>query len=192
MNYTVDPGEDLNRDGWANRGEDVDGDGKFVPGPGFEDINWNGRRDTLPEPTYTWISYDSLGGLPVTRTIYADLNRNNKYDLIEPLLGGVTEAQYKITPGYDPTFVHGNTVGGFHDMEWNNNGVPDPSTAATISRTVQTVGGVAENTITYGQSDALRVRVMLTAEVQGSVTKSPENFILPILDEDYKYWTPRP
>ncbi len=190
-NYHLDPGEDNNRDGWPNRGEDVDGDGKFNPGPGFEDINWNGRRDTLPEPGYYWISYDSLGS-PVARFTYADLNRNGRYDTIEPLLGGVTEAQFKAAPGYDSIFVHDGQKGGFHDMDWNNNGVPDPATAATITRTIQTVGGVAENIITYGQSDALRVRVMLTAEAQGCVALSPENFILPILDEDFKYWTPRP
>ncbi len=80
--------------------------------------------------------------------------------------------------------------GGF-EIDWNQNGAADPVTTATISRTVQTQRGKAANEVVYGQSDALRIRVMISAESQGVVTKSPEEFILPISEEDYPYWSVR-
>jgi hypothetical protein len=199
-NFRVDQGEDRNNDGVANRGEDVNGDGRFQPGPGFEDINGNGRRDYKfnladyqtatslgqdypyqPAEAYTdlqyWV-YDTLAarGHYEWRRVFADLNGNGKWDMAEPLLDPtITDAAYASLPGYSAA------AGGFVDFDWNHNGVADPYTSVSITRTVQTIGGKATNKILYGQSDAARIEVMIWAESQGKVTKTPEKLILPIV-----------
>jgi len=48
--------------------------------------------------------------------------------------------------------------------------VDERATALLITRTVPTVGGIAENILTYGQSDAMRFKVELRAEAQGLLT----------------------
>jgi len=48
--------------------------------------------------------------------------------------------------------------------------VDDRATAMLITRTVPTVGGIANNVLTYGQSDAMRFKVELRVEAQGLVT----------------------
>lgn len=180
-NFQLDPGveEDRNQDGLANRGEDINGDGVWNPGPGFEDINGNGVRDSFPEPWKSWSTsvYDSATGeyQVVTGMDFADFNGNNKLDVVEPLLNDtLTWAEY--------TALSDAVPGGLgFDVDWNNNGVPDPNTAASIARTVQTSEGKAPNMITYGQSDANFIEVTIWAESQGVVTKSPERIILPIV-----------
>ncbi|MBN1577679.1 MAG: Ig-like domain-containing protein [Chitinispirillaceae bacterium] len=207
-NYHLDPGEDRNRDGFANRGEDVNGDGIFNPGPRFEDINHDGIRQydiSIPvEERASWWStyYD-----------YADLNHNNAWDPIEPLLvPEYTEAYYRLVG--DSAFFYGGPrtaqdtadyatirrldsiyteeaarVGGFDiDASWDGttNGIADPHTAVSITRTVQTKDGKALNMILYGQSDALRIEVMFWAEAQGVVTESPAQLVLPIVIDKEK------
>jgi len=162
----------------------LNGDGIFQPGPAFEDIDWNGVRNKYPEPWTTYTYWDSTGQ-KASRTVFADFNNNNVLDTIEPLIGitqsdsadSVYELQSKAIAGT-----------GRFDIDWNSNGVPDPATAVTIKRTVQTVKGVAENEIVYGQSDAWRIQVKIWAEGQGRITSSPEQFILPIAKDDAPYW----
>jgi len=74
------------------------------------------------------------------------------------------------------------------DMDWNWNGVPDPNTAVSIMRTVQTTNGLADNELIYGQSDAWRIQVKVWAEAQGLVTSAPEQFVLPLAEGAEKYW----
>lgn len=193
-NYVLDDGEDRNRDGILNRGEDRNGDGKFNPGPGFEDINWNGVRDTLPEPwewEYRIVDYDTLNS-PVIEPVltFFDFNGNNQFDLIEPLLGNITEEEYRDTSkGYIPG--PGGSLGQYPDIDWNENGAPDPATAVIIQRTVLTQNGRAPNMVTFGQSDALKIWIRVSAEAQGLVCKTPEEFLLPIALDDYPYWSPK-
>jgi hypothetical protein len=84
---------------------------------------------------------------------------------------------YDTYKAYEASVTNGD---GF-DIDWNQNGIADPHTAVSITRTVQTVGGKATNMIIYGQSDALRIEVMIWAESQGVVTESPEKLVLPIV-----------
>ncbi|MBD3346840.1 MAG: hypothetical protein GF401_17425 [Chitinivibrionales bacterium] len=195
-NYRLDNGEDKNRDGFANRGEDVNGNGVFQPGPGFEDINWNGIRDSFPEPAHGYVEAFDGAGNAIWDTVYLDLNANGKRDIYEPLKDpNMTEEEYRDPDrGYDSTLTWGGVrvTGGYPDIDWNQNGIPDPATAVTIERTIQTENGIAQNELVYGQSDALRIQISLSAESQGIVTVSPDEFILPILLEDVVYWRYRP
>lgn len=180
-NYTLDVGEDLNNDGFANRGEDVNGDGKYLPGPGFEDINHNGIRDMFPvEPMCT-------GCGPTGGNLFYDMNGNGVWDLYEPLLDtmpnlAAAETRYRAGAGYDA--AHGR----YFDVDQCHKGIPEPQTAATIQRTVQTANGIANNQVTYGQSDALHVQIEISCEAKGLVTQSTEKFLLPILMEDVMYF----
>ena len=88
----------------------------------------------------------------------------------------------------DSSYLANMPKGGY-DIDWNQSGIFQPSTTVLITRTVQTVGGLANNEIIYGQSDALHVQVKAWAEAQGNVTSSPEQFILPIAEGDQKYFT---
>ncbi len=205
-NYTCDPGEDRNNDGYANRGEDLNGDGKYIRGPKFIDVNGDGKRQFNPR-------------LPVEERyrcyndywVFADLNSNNRWDPIEPLMEpeylaayeslqsdsafiyypdirtAADSAAFKVLAYYDSLYVNGagyHKKFGSYDIDADNNGVPDPNTAVAITRTVQTIGGKALNKITYGQSDALRIEVMMWAESQGVSTLTPEQIILPIVKDD--------
>jgi hypothetical protein len=70
------------------------------------------------------------------------------------------------------------------DIDFNNNGVCDPSTAVSITRTVQIKNGKALNQIIYGQSDANVIEITIKAESKGVVTKSPEILVLPIIKDE--------
>jgi hypothetical protein len=198
-NYRLDPGEDRNRDGVANRGEDVNGDGVYNPGPPFEDINGDGiRQYNLKSPVET----PSYCGLEY---LFTDFNRNGQFDPIEPLLDNEYQRIYTTLRG-DSVFLRGaltaadslrldslkyldsvyeeqeNAAGGF-DIDENLNGIADPNTAVSITRTVKTQDGKALNTILYAQSDALHIEVMVWAESQGVVTETPAQLILPIVKD---------
>ncbi|MBD3241455.1 MAG: hypothetical protein GF331_12775 [Chitinivibrionales bacterium] len=191
-NYQLDQGEDRNFDERLNRGEDWNGDGMYHPGPGFEDINANGRRDRWPEPYRfydRWTTEEIMDTVADTvtgyrnvlkpDTAYADYNHNGILDTIEPLLNEhldstMTWQEYKTLEAAAP--------GGQFDRDHDGNGVADPATAVSITRTVQTVGGKATNEIIYAQSDAWKIEVKLSAESQGVVTKSPEVLILPVIE----------
>jgi hypothetical protein len=192
----------------ANRGEDVNGDGKFTPGPPFEDINHDGIRQydqRLPVEN----SYLCLGH---SDTIIGDLNRNNFLDPIEPLKSPEYMAVYHQLIGnnalgsgssgpktpedvvalatlnrLDSIYTEqARAVGGFDiDVcrDGSANGIADPNTAVSITRTVQTKDGKALNKILYGQSDARRIEVMFWAESQGAVTESPAKLILPVIGD---------
>ncbi|MBN1307046.1 MAG: Ig-like domain-containing protein [Chitinispirillaceae bacterium] len=200
-NYHLDPGEDRNRDGVANRGEDVNGDGIYNPGPRFEDINHDGIRQYNLSFPVEERSHCSLYG-------FADFNTNNAWDPIEPLIDPEYLAAYSRLVG-DSAFLYGvlrtaqdtadfatlqrldsmytaqaAAVGGFDvDASWDGttNGIPDPHTAVSITRTVQTKNGKALNKILYAQSDAWRIEVMFWAEAQGVVTETPAQLVLPIV-----------
>lgn len=197
--YTLDMGEDKNRDGLPNRGEDLNGDGIFNVGPAFEDINWNGRRDMIPEPIHPDTSRNE--------SMFADFNNNNLLDLWEPL----TEPDYYsayikyiqgLATAADSAYIRNSdnvywsaailaNNGNGYDIDWDANGISDPSTAISTTRTIQTVNGVASNSLIYGQNDGWRIQATLSAESQGLVTISPETFILPISKEDKPYWSYR-
>lgn len=202
-NYVLDPGEDRNRDGIANRGEDVNGDGKFLPGPPFLDINRDGLRQyNVNAPVETRHQCGSY-------TKFADLNANGYWDPIEPLLDSAyMNAYYRLQADsamwFNTAFTHTDSIdfatlrrmdslyttySGFHanfghyDIDYDLNGIADPNTAVSITRTVKTEGGKALNEILYGQSDANRIEVMIWAESQGVVTETPEKLILPIIQD---------
>jgi hypothetical protein len=200
-NYRLDPDEDRNHDGVLNRGEDVNGDGLYYTGPGFEDINHSGYRDKCPGPEDStsicpepyriysrWRSralIDSLTGDTTgwenyldADTAYMDYNGNGALDTIEPLL----DPAYKNMTWTEYTAWRDTAAGGLgFDLDYDKNGVADPSTAVSIKRTVQTEGGKATNEILYGQSDANKIQVMISAEAQGVRCLSPEIVILPII-----------
>lgn len=200
-NYHLDPGEDRNRDGVANRGEDINGDGKFTAGPAFEDINQDGRRQ-----------YNIYSPIETRRTCgnelwFADINANSAWDPIEPLanpeyLAAYTRLQNDSCLWYNTLYdaqdstdfatitrldslyrAQGEAQGGYDIDAWPYNGIADPQTAVSITRTVTTKGGKALNKILYGQSDANRIEVMIWAESQGVVTETPEKIILPIISD---------
>ncbi len=185
-NYQLDPGEDRNGDGVASRGEDIDGDGIFTPGPPYLDINKNGKRDYLPgDVVEPWkvanTIVDSLGNILHQDTIFADFNGNGVRDTYEPLIGwasSMTDSAYTAQLNAYKAAHHG--MG--YDIDTDpKNGVADPQTTVSITRTVQTVGGKAANLVMYGQADAWKVEIMIWAESQGVKTLSPAQLILPIV-----------
>lgn len=206
-NYRLDPGEDRNGDGYANRGEDVNGDGKFILGPAFIDVNGDGIRQYDPlHPVEELSPCTSSDG-----SWYADLNKNDRWEPIEPLDNTVyLNAFYRLVASgafrryplinsaqdsidfatiftldslYEsqPGFV--NRYMPF-DVDANRNGIADPITAVSIKRTVTTKDGKALNEIIYGQSDAGRIEVTLWAESQGIVTQAPDVLILKIVTDE--------
>jgi hypothetical protein len=206
-NYRLDPGEDRNGDGILNRGEDINGDGKFILGPRFIDINGDGIRQYDPlHPVEELSPCTSTDG-----TWYADLNKNDRWEPIEPLddptyldayyrliASGAFRRYPLITSAQDsidfatifaldsiyeshPGFI--NKYMPF-DVDANRNGIADPITAVSIKRTVTTKDGKALNEIIYGQSDANRIEVTLWAESQGIVTTAPDILVLPIVSDE--------
>jgi adhesin/invasin len=203
-NFKLDPGEDRNGDGFANRGEDLNGDGIYNPGPAYEDINHNGIRDIIfgsAEPPHVCSNGD---------TVLPDLNQNGFWDPIEPLLDAdyltaydslrshgafmkiyrkqplstadsgywshlcIRDSAYMSGPGFIPA-LHS------YDFSWTAQPYPQPSPAVSITRTVQTSGGKAINTIVYGQTNANKVEVMVWAECQGVVCEFPLQQVLPVI-----------
>jgi len=205
-NYRLDPGEDRNGDGIANRGEDINGDGKFVLGPRFIDINGDGIRQYDPLHPVEELSPCTSSDGPW----YADLNKNDRWEPIEPLdnptyldayyrlvASGAFRRYPQITSTQDsidfaviftldslyeshPDFI--NKYMPF-DVDANQNGIADPITAVSIKRTVTTKDGKALNEIIYGQSDAGRIEVTLWAESQGVVTQAPDILILKVVSD---------
>jgi adhesin/invasin len=205
-NYKLDPGEDRNNDGCANRGEDINGDGKYLRGPDFEDINGDGFRQYNP-----LLPVEEIHTCYNNKATIADLNNNGMWDPIEPLTNPSYLKAYETLLGdsafyYFPFIRNAIDSAAFHtlayhdslyengpgyikelgcyDPDMNNNGVPDPSTAVAITKTVETQGGKALNKIIYGQSDATHIEVMIWAESQGVVTKTPEQLVLPVVKDN--------
>lgn len=185
-NFKRDPDESDYTGYPLHRGEDLvwyAGDRRFNPGPPFWDYNCNGRRDydstfKLFQPAEPYIVDDS-GNIH-----YIDINKNNKRDWYEPLVDTtISDAEYEADPDFIPGY-------GYPDVDWNNNGAPDPLTTIIILKNIKTGNGQASNRLTYGQSDALRIQVKIWVESEGISSKSPEIFMLPILEDDYKYFRP--
>ncbi len=273
-NLRLDADEDSNLDGVLQRGEDLNGDGVLNLGPGFYDLNRDGRRTMNGEPRKIWVSSYTNAGKPVYDTVFADFNSNGYWDPIEPLRMPEYRRAYDIVlPGkpqpperpvkpsapalptlnsgdstradtaayvqdsiqyenaceqyrtdsiayefaqqqylwemdaftkQDSTYAEGKRIidsidaiyastelaVGPYDIDWNENGQAEPRTTAGITRTLQTSKGIAQNTIIYGQSDGLRIRIRVTAESNGVVTKSPQEFMLPITEQDAEKWSP--
>jgi len=207
-NFRLDPGEDRNNDGVLNRGENVDGDkntssGKdnWVLGPGFSDINGDGIRQYN-----RYIPVEPIAPCDIPYR-YADFNMNNMWDPIEPLSNSVYMTIYNRLLGhgtfwrerYEPDSLSAQDIADLksldsldaiyslnspYDIDYQNNGVCDPSTAVSITKTVATKNGKAVNQIIYGQSDATHIEVTIKAESKGVVTKSPEIIILPIIKDE--------
>jgi hypothetical protein len=206
-NFKLDPGEDRNRDGFANRGADLNGDGIYDPGPAYEDINHNGTRQfdwRVPvEPLYTCA--DSIQR-------FADINGNGVWDPIEPLIDPVYLNAYHTLqvdgvyfkllknqpfPASDSALLKtlatmdSQYAAGAHfipqlnsyDFSWNAQAWSQPSPAVSITRTIQTTGGKAVNEIIYGQSNANKVEVMIWAESQGVITDFPAEQVLPVVGQ---------
>ncbi|NLD98624.1 MAG: hypothetical protein GX640_02015 [Fibrobacter sp.] len=205
-NYKLDPGEDRNGDGMLGRGEDINGDGKYICGPGFIDFNGDGIRQynilAPAEPVYN---------CPGGGRRFADLNHNNLWDPIEPLttpeyynayMRLVADSAFHRYPSItsksdsidfatlarldslyekEPGFISKRYP---FDINSDNNGVADPNTAVSITRTVVTKDGKALNQILYGQTDAGKIEVMLWAESQGVVTLTPEKFVLKVVTDE--------
>jgi hypothetical protein len=129
----------------------------YNPFPPFVDINKNGFPDRVAKYC---VSEDSLG---TTEEKVTDASYYGVYEIVNGTLRSLV--------GDHPAY----------DIDWNRNGVADPKTAVTITRTVltQNGGGVADNELIYGQNDAGRIRVRIWAEAQGLVSSAPEEFILP-------------
>lgn len=206
-NYRLDPGEDRNGDGIVNRGEDINGDGKFVLGPRFIDINGDGIRQYDPlYPVEELSPCTSSDG-----TWYADLNKNDRWEPIEPLddptylnayyrlvARGAFHRYPQITSTQDS--IDFTTIFSFDslyeshpdfiskympfDVDANQNGIADPITAVSIKRTVTTTDGKALNEIIYGQSDAGRIEITLWAESQGIVTQAPDILVLKVVSDE--------
>jgi len=177
------------------------------------DVNNPERFDIVQR----WVYDTGSGSVWRTDTIFADMNGNNLFDFEEPLTEdydqAYSEAFQRVSaalansprnPYLDSSgisadmaiimarnllFQQAEVANGGFDIDWNGDGLPSPATAAIIERTVTTTGGKAVNTVTYGQSDALRIRARITAESNGIVAQ-PHEFILPILAKDYGNFTP--
>lgn len=207
-NFRLDPGEDRNHDDILNRGENINGDrntssGKdyWVLGPAFFDINQDGIRQynrLVPvEPLSPCGNISS----------HAEFNMNNLWDPIEPLSNSVYMTIYDRLLGrgtflrehFHPDSLNAQDIADLYsldsldaiyslnapyDVDYQNNGVCDPSTAVSITKTVPTLNGKAVNQIIYGQSDATHIEVTIKAESKGVVTKSPETIILPIIKDE--------
>jgi adhesin/invasin len=205
-NFKLDPGEDRNHDGFASRGADLNGDGLYDPGPAYDDINHDGKRQfdlsgPPVEPLYTCI--DSIQR-------FADINGNGVWDPIEPLKDPVYLHTYDTLQNHSVFYklkqnqpfsasdsallknliamdsqytagAHFIPLLGSYDFSWDAQSYSQPSPAVSITRTIQTVGGKAVNEIIYGQSNANKVEVMIWAESQGVVTEFPAEQILPIV-----------
>jgi len=205
-NCRLDPGEDLNNDGFANRGADLNGDCIYDPGPPYEDINHDGKRQfdiNIPvEPLY-----QCSNGLYK----YADLNGDGEWDPIEPLLDPLYMSTYnalrhdsayyklyfkrplppqdsallKILASMDSAYTanpHFIKALGSYDFSWNAQPLGQPDPAISIVRTVQTQSGKAPNVIVYGQTNATRVQITVWAECQGVLQDHPVTQILPIIE----------
>lgn len=207
----------LNRGENYNGDRSPNGKDLFDPGPDFYDINWTGRRDYKfnIKDFYTYVkkgvTYSVVPAEPFrygtvsiedftldingngdtinynfTPKEFIDLNSNSYWDYYEKLRNDtMSDVFYESLPGYNTLY------GCFLDLDWNLNNLPEPSTAVLIKRTILTVGGIAENEVVYGQSDALRIRILINAESKGLNAKSPEEFLLPILKDDLEYWSYR-
>ncbi|MGB7569801.1 MAG: Ig-like domain-containing protein, partial [Chitinivibrionales bacterium] len=178
-NYKCDPGEDRNGDGVASRGYDIDGDGQFITGPTYLDLNHNGKRDYLPSDVVDFysppfiIGKDSTGN-PIFDTVFANFGDGKHYTK-EPMIGNdanMSDSEY--------TALLNAYKAQHHGMGYDY-GLANPNTAVAIARTAQTIGGKATNNIIYVQSDATRVQVMVWAECQGITTLSPAQLVLPII-----------
>jgi hypothetical protein len=207
-NFILDPGEDRNHDGILNRGENINGDrdpvtgkDKWNVGPAFKDINNDGIRQ------YTLYSYVEPVYSCGNKMYFCDLNKDGKWDPLEPLNNYEYLSLYDSLKGRNifwrymvekDTAITSDEINmllrlekldslyaaaGPYDVDLNNNGVCDPKTAVSITRTAKTVGGKALNEIVYGQSDALNIEIMIWAESQGVVTEVPEKLILPLVKE---------
>jgi hypothetical protein len=81
-------------------------------------------------------------------------------------------------------------LGNYKDIDWNDNGRPEPhetENAVVVKKTVTTVNGVVTNDLTYGQTDAWRLCVEVWAEVRGVKSNSIIFSPLPIAESDVDY-----
>lgn len=206
-NFRLDPGEDRNNDGFAGRGADLNGDGIYDPGPPYEDINHDGKRE------FGWTNppVEPRGLCAGNDTTFIDLNGDGLWDPIEPLSDTTYLRNYnklktdsafykrlvfKIPYSHDDSLCFDTldamdalyTKGAnfipilqCYDFSWNKQPYPQPDPAISIMRTVQTLNGKAVNEMIYGQTNANRVEIMLWAESQGIVSEFPAEQILPIV-----------
>jgi hypothetical protein len=198
------------------RGEDFvwkDYDDEYLPGPAFNDYNGNGRLDIMNVEPYWYdadVHIDAKGvslqpvNINGNSCWYFDLNENGYYDYTETLRDGVTLQDYKDSADvawekswdlYADTDSTRRPKGygdyDFPDIDWNQNGIPDPVTAYVIEKEVLTVGGKAPNVLHYGQNDGKRLCLEIWAESKGIRTQNNLNFYpLPISEAAKSYWHP--
>ena len=189
----------------------------YNPFPQFNDINWNGvpqrwspqldhphgypssycladvRNCNNPvepcDPSALAISTD--GTRILCNGVFADYNGNAVWDTAKTIYGSYTESELNaMYEAGNAVLTYGYSQGNYTnwDIDWIGNGIAEPQSTVLITRTALTKDGIADNELVYGQSAAWRYRVMVTAECQGFVTMSPEQFILPIEEGAVKYW----
>ena len=130
---------------------------------------------------------------------FGDFNRNGEWDYWEgcEIDAYSSDAAYTdVSKGWDATLGFRNPATGlpygeYVDIDWNQNGYPEPASALTIKKTITTVGGVANNEVIYGQSDGNHLQIMINAESKGLVAPVPEEFVVQIAEDDAPYWSPK-
>jgi hypothetical protein len=181
------PFNDINRNGIPDRGRHVepcDPGTRDIPGgdlfPGDFPVNIGGVN-------FTELRFDQFP-FGCRTGVFADLNNNGVRDTIEeffrnePEWLALTEDMRTNLLAYDFGRIDAylDHPAPFWDLNWQhgNGGIPRPHTAVLIERTRQTTDGRAQNLLVYGQSDASRVYVTVSAEANGLISITPE-FLLP-------------
>jgi hypothetical protein len=131
---------------------------------------------------------------------FIDYNGNETLDISEPLtIPGTNTPNLSsnndlvLSNYFTSTGTTVNGLGNYKDIDWNRNGRAEPNekeNAFVITRTLTTVGGIVNNTLTYGQNDGGRLCVETWVEVKGVVSNSEVFRPLPIAESDAVYFNP--
>jgi len=188
------------------RGEDLNDDCIYDPGPPYIDINHDGRREFDWHNPVEPVSDCGSGGA----ARFADFNNDGEWDPIEPLtditylstydtlkgdgaywnlsnkmpIPAADSVRLQVLAAMDSAYVnnpHFIKALGSYDFSWSGQPYGQPSAAVTINRTVQTAGGKAANMIVYGQTNANEVQITAWAECQGVVCQNPLQLVLPVI-----------
>lgn len=191
-NFKFDPGIDLDLDGYptvASRGDNRNGDELFeynihVNGI-FWDFNLNGICDTasdvfLGEPYYEASFKVDISG-DTTYEVYADLNRNgrwDRYECTESAKSTLPAAAFTTPYGFDFEFWRWEMRPQFYGKQLD---FTDNDFALVIDKSAVTEGGVAYTRLTYPRQFANRLFATVNAEVKGIRDRDGERFVLPVV-----------
>jgi hypothetical protein len=178
-NYHMDPGIDLDIDGFhniASRGDDYNGDGildyDVNTSDFFWDFNFNGVCDTAePEPAY----FDLAGKM----IAFADLNQNGWRDTTEFVRGG-GDGLCTLQPAtQDFRWSMWQTLPIFsRSFKFETNDF-----AMVIAASAVTEKGVAKARLTYPRQFARLLIASVNAEANGIRDRDGERFVLPVIVE---------